>query len=174
LPNAETIRTVILTYPTTEEPVSADSAKLVVLLEEALADMLRLQAETEVVSAGKGMSRIATGGIQALRPTLAEGCAALCRRLVALGHPASTLPATPADSDRPTDAGAGAALNAYRPCFVRLGKALREARRLSDEATMAVLSQLIIRLEKHLWLFDLPLAERRAVDWSAVNLFSLC
>jgi hypothetical protein len=145
------------------------------LLEEALADLFRLQAEAEAVSgaADKGMSRIATGGVQALRPTLAEGCASISRRLEAMGHPGFGGIGDAAD---PTESApeAGVALNAYRPCFFRLGKALREARRVSDGETMTILSHLIVRLEKHLWLFDLPLSERRVVDWSSVNLFSLC
>lgn len=153
-----------------------ESRKLAILLEEALADLLRLQSEAETLcgAASQGMSRIATGGVQALRPTLAEGCAGISRRLAAMGY-AATVPEFHASEpiDVPARA-AGVTLNAYRPCFFRLGRALREARRVSDEPTMAILSHLIIRLEKHLWLFDLPLTERRAVDWSAVNLFSLC
>jgi hypothetical protein len=158
----------------TEELAPSGNATLASLLEEALADLLRLQAEAEVVSraADKGMSRIATGGAQALRPTLAEGCATISRRLESMGHPGFGRGDAAALAEFAPEA--GVALNAYRPCFSRLGKALREARRISDGETMTILSHLIVRLEKHLWLFDLPLSERRVVDWSAVNLFSLC
>jgi hypothetical protein len=155
------------------ESAPVGSAKLASLLEEALADLLRLQAEAEAVSGAddKGLSRIAADGVQALRPTLAEGCAAISRRLEVLGHPGSGRRGAGLTESAPE---AGVAVNAYRPCFFRLGKALREARRVSDGETMTVLSHLIVRLEKHLWLFDLPHSERRVVDWSAVNLFSLC
>jgi hypothetical protein len=50
----------------------------------------------------------------------------------------------------------------------------QEAGRISDEPTPATLSHLVIRLEMHLSLFDLPVNERRVLDWSAVNRFALC
>lgn len=166
----------ILTQPTIQGSPPVENRKLTGLLEEALVDLLRLQAEADAVcrAASQGMSRIATGGMQALRPTLEEGCAGISRRLAAMGGTVPAMDARPSESIEPIESPRDGALNAYRPCFFRLGRALREARRVSDEATMAIVSRLIVRLEKHLWLFDLPLAEWRAVDWSSVNLFSLC
>jgi len=148
------------------------------LLEEVLADLLRLQAEADVLGGARadGRYRIGQSRNAALRSTLAEGCAAVGRRLDALGCTSSAGPQTSGLRRPPFESPAGgeATLKAYRPCFDRLGRALREARRVADVPTMAVLSRLIVSLEKHLWLFDLPIQERRAEDWSAVNLFALC
>ncbi len=156
------------------ERAQPDEAKLAELLEEALADLMRLRAQADAICETRARgARAGTGGVQALRPTLADGCSAITRRLEGLGRPFAAT-RDPFAFPFEDSEGEGAALTAYRPCFNRLGKALREARRISDEHTMAILSHLIVRLEKHLWLFDLPLAERHVVDWSAVNLFSLC
>ena len=139
-------------------------------------DLLRLQAEAGLLDSTADDTRVrfGKGRIEALRSAVSDGCAELSRRLEALGgHPPAVEAAAPA-----VPPGAApepeAPLKAYGPCFERLGRALREARRVSDVKTMAVLRRLIVCLEKHLWLFNLPLQERRIQDWSAVNLFSLC
>jgi hypothetical protein len=167
----ESVLAVNVRMPIDAEPSQEEGAQMAVLLDEVFADLTRLRAQVE--GTGATPANGTRGGIQALQPTLAEGCAAISRRLEALGHPTdSSRPPFP--DPVPPAKGNAVALTAYRPCFSHLGRALREARRISDEQTMAILSCLVVRLEKHLWLSDLPLTERRVLDWSAVNLFSLC
>ncbi len=170
-PSLESVLAVNVRLPIQAEPSEDEGAQMAVLLGEVFADLARLRAQVE--GTGATPANGARGGLQALRPTLAEGSAAISRRLKALGHPIDSSREPFPDPMAPAKVN-GVALTAFRPCFRHLAKALREARRISDEQTMAILSCLIVRLEKHLWLFDLPLTERRVLDWSAVNLFSLC
>jgi hypothetical protein len=160
------------------EPTAAsrppDCAALAGLLGKVLSELIRLQADGALLprSIGRGPE---AARVEMLRSTLGSGSAGIRRRLEALGFPdavAEEAPPSPRSPQRPAG-GPDAALKAFRPCFDLLSVALRESRRISDPQTMAVLRNLILRLEAHLWLFDLPV-DRRIHDWGSVNLFSLC
>jgi hypothetical protein len=62
----------------------------------------------------------------------------------------------------------------YRGCCRRLCAALREARRVSDAATGAFLSDLALRLEKQLWLMDPRPGDSEVNCCRSVLLFLAC
>jgi hypothetical protein len=164
--------------PTPPRSISPEGAGLTALLEDALADLRLLQARTETLASTAGGTRARPGRlpIVALCSTLEQGCAGISSRMNALGlAPPPTLA-----SPRPGQIRGGSPLSphavtkACRSCFAHLCDALREARRISDTQTTALLIQFVLSLEKQLWLLDPPLQERGASDLRAFNIFSLC
>jgi hypothetical protein len=61
-----------------------------------------------------------------------------------------------------------------RACCRRLCRALRDALRVSDGSTGATLSELVLRLEKQLWLIDTPSHPRGIDACRSVSLFLAC
>lgn len=62
----------------------------------------------------------------------------------------------------------------YRGCCRRLCAALNEARRVPDEATSALLSDLALRLERQLWLMDRRPKNDEIEYGRVVSLFLAC
>jgi hypothetical protein len=105
---------------------------------------------------------------------LDEGRGRLQRRLEGLlgpgGHVEFSTDSNPAGaSDNPA-----AFMAEYRGCCRRLCKALNEARRISDAASCAMLSELVLRLEKQLWLMDTPERDPGTERYRSVSLFLTC
>ncbi len=168
----------MVSMPTPSRFLSSADEGLTELLGDALADLRRLQTRTEfiAITAGDARGRVRRPPIEALCSTLEQGCTEISTRMNALGH---APPATRATPRHGSTRGASplsphAVTKACRSCFRHLCGALREARRISDTQTAAVLIQLVLSLEKQLWLLGPPLRERGASDWRAVNLFSHC
>jgi hypothetical protein len=65
-------------------------------------------------------------------------------------------------------------LAAYRSCCRILCAAMREAMGLQDQASVLLLRDLILRLEKQLWVIDTPARNRGLDDRRAVALFLTC
>jgi hypothetical protein len=62
----------------------------------------------------------------------------------------------------------------YRACCRTLCTAMREAIRLQDQSSVLLLRDLILRLEKQLWVIDVPARNRGLDDSRAVALFLSC
>jgi DNA-binding ferritin-like protein len=62
----------------------------------------------------------------------------------------------------------------YRRCCRRLCRALGEARKVSDASTVAVLGEIILKLEKQLWLIDKPRHDPGTERYRSVSLFLTC
>jgi hypothetical protein len=105
---------------------------------------------------------------------LDEGRANLQRRLEGLLGPGGQVEFS-ADSN-PTGAmdNPAAFMAEYRGCCRRLCKALNEARRISDVSSCAMLSELVLRLEKQLWLMDTPEHDPGTERYRSVSLFLTC
>ena len=65
-------------------------------------------------------------------------------------------------------------IRSYRACSRRLCDAMKEAVRISDRESAAVLRILILRLEKQLWVIDSPSRSYGVHDSRAVALFLSC
>jgi hypothetical protein len=65
-------------------------------------------------------------------------------------------------------------LASYRSCCRILCAAMREAMGLHDQASALLLRDLILRLEKQLWVIDTPARNRGLDDNRAVALFLTC
>jgi len=65
-------------------------------------------------------------------------------------------------------------LASYRSCCRILCAAMREAMGLQDSASVLLLRDLILRLEKQLWMIDVPARNRGLDDSRAVALFLSC
>jgi DNA-binding ferritin-like protein len=65
-------------------------------------------------------------------------------------------------------------MGGYRDCCRSLCKALNESLRASDWATGALLSDLVLRLEKQLWLMDTSPHNRGVGSCRSVSLFLTC
>jgi hypothetical protein len=112
--------------------------------------------------------------MRALGDILGRGEAAIVRRIAELGG------ATPGDESSPGPVEpregfdlAGVMIE-YRGCCRRLCAALNEARRVSDEATSALLSDLALRLERQLWLMDKRPKNDEIEYGRVVSLFLAC
>jgi hypothetical protein len=62
----------------------------------------------------------------------------------------------------------------YRASCRMLCEALNEARRASQAPAGAMLSDIILRLEKQLWIMDSPKQTRRTDQYRSVSLFLAC
>lgn len=62
----------------------------------------------------------------------------------------------------------------YRACCRLLCSALRESRRISSSPTVAMLSDLVLRLEKQLWVMDSPKHDPGSEPYRTVSLFLTC
>jgi len=165
--------------PPLPDGLSHAGGELAAFLEEAFADLRRLQTDAEclIVVAGNARAAPVARGIEVLYCVLEQGCEGISSRMADLGFHSPADPGPPIRSGRAGGAApddAGAILADYRSCFSRLRDALREARRISDAQTTALLTHLAIRLEKQLWLLGIPLHRLDVGDWRSVNLFSTC
>ena len=120
---------------------------------------------------GNGFS---PGQLETLCRSLDEGRGRVHRRL--LGIAGEAVRPEPAAAQNPSGNTRDPLvfLADYRACCRRLCKALSEALRISDAATGAVLSALVLRLEKQLWLMDTPRHNVGAEPYRSISLFLTC
>jgi hypothetical protein len=110
--------------------------------------------------------------LRSLCSMLAEGSVELARRAKSLGF-ADELPPRPG-SRGTLHVNPVTLLAAYRGSCRRLCAAMKEAIRISDGVSVAMLRELILRLERQLWVIDAPSRTFGIEDSRAVALFLAC
>jgi hypothetical protein len=149
---------------------------LVDLLAKAEAALALLRERTrQLVSLGNSAPHgFSPGQLETLCTILDEGRSRVHRRLVDfVGECDQAGPS--ADSHSPVNIENPLMfLGDYRACCRRLCKAMKEALRISDATTGAVLSDLMLRLEKQLWLMDTPRLSSGTEPYRSISLFLTC
>jgi hypothetical protein len=157
--------------------VSSSAARLVRSLRQVGTDLRMLEIRARRAEGSGELSRLdfCPKQIGRLRLILSEGRTAVVRRAGELGEALSEHNAGEgADVSPSIEAGDPTAfLAAYRACCRRVCGALREAIDNRDSLTGAMLSGLVLKLEKQLWLIDTA-RNRGADDWRSVSLFLAC
>jgi hypothetical protein len=113
--------------------------------------------------------------MRALGEILGRGRSEIARKIAGLGgagNPGDESTANPGRAREEFDL-AGFMVE-YRGCCRRLCAALNEARRVSDDATSALLSDLALRLERQLWLMDRRPKNDEIEYGRVVSLFLAC
>ena len=157
---------------------AARAGGLVALLREAQGALMTLRTLTDRECRSSNLRAIGfrENELRFLCAVLADGSFVLHRRAIALGA-AFEAEAAPARGE--TDSGNAeveplALIGAYRKCCRRLCDAIKEAVRISDPESISMLRELILRLEKQLWVIDLPSRNCGVGDSRAVALFLSC
>lgn len=166
---------------------------LVALLEETLRALAHLHAVAARLrptdgGAASGFPAFSLVELDRLRTVTRQGGAGITRRLKELlgdSKPAGYLAelwregvARP-DADAEGTAPGGSAarsrslLSAYRSACRSLGASIQDARRSADGATTVMLSGLLQRLEKQLWLLDSS-PQRGRIGLPTINFFLSC
>jgi hypothetical protein len=167
---------------------------LVAFLEETLQALAHLHATAARLRptdgcAASGFPAFSLVELDRLRILTRQGGAGVTRRLKELvgdrkpaGHLAELWRegvARPPDTDlaaaelSAAEARSRSLLSAYRAACRALGASIRESRRSADGATTVMLSGLLQRLEKQLWLLDSSPARGR-IGLPTINLFLSC
>jgi hypothetical protein len=144
------------------------------LLLQAHRSLLELRALAEQVCESERFESLEFRGdeLRSLCSMLTEGSILLARRARALGFEDELSPA-PGGSFSPV-IGPETLLASYRACCRRLCGAMKEAIRISDSSSVALLRDLILRLEKQLWVIDAPSRTFGVDDSRAIALFLSC
>jgi hypothetical protein len=129
--------------------------------------MERVQASPELSGLGFNPRQVAK-----LCAILDQGRGSILRRIADSGD-AVTAEKQEAGLSQPADDPANF-LPGYRAGCRRLCRALRDALRVSDGSAGATLSELVLRLEKQLWLIDTPSHYRGIDACRSVSLFLTC
>lgn len=161
-----------------------NAVQLTELLEDAAQSLVRLHAVADRVRrtapwAPRGLLPFSANALDRLCSLVREGHDATIRRLTelsadsdakALASDTDSSSDTPAQRAAPTDP--QSLIAAYRDTARALGASIVQAQRLSDARSAAVLSALLHRLEKQLWLLDSE--SRPRVGLPTINLFLSC
>src|SRR5665213_2728980 len=136
-------------------------------------DELRGLAETFAEAGNHDVLEFRPRELRALGELATNGSISLKRRAAQL-NPARRFSAKGPTHDHPGGADELepiTLIRSYRACSRRLCDAMKEAIRVSDGESAAVLRTLILRLEKQLWVIDSPSRAYGVHDSRAVALF---
>ena len=144
------------------------------LLLQAHRSLLELRSLTETICESDRFEDLEfrADELHSLCSMLAEGAVLLEGRARILGF-ADGLSGSPGSSFHP-HVNPETLLGAYRGCCRRLCAAMKEAIRIADGTSVALLRELILRLEKQLWVIDAPSRTFGVEDSRAVSLFRSC
>ena len=149
------------------------AAELMVMLEDAADELLRLQECAAGIAAAPETTVFCPQQLRVLRDVLDGGREAIGARMEILGghRPATNLSAGQRAQRKIRSR---ALMRAYGKCSHQLCRVQQEARRISDGTTAAMLSDLILRMEKQLWLLDAQSQQRAPATRRVVSFFFSC
>jgi hypothetical protein len=155
-------------------PVSNDA--LVYLLVHAGSSLAHLRERAAKVMTVDGplVLGFCPRQMKTLCDILDEGQARIQRRLAGLVGPGAALEATEDSDIRGKSEDPISFMAEYRACCRRLCKGLNESLRISDAPSGAMLSELVLRLEKQLWLMDSPKHDPGSDRYRSVSIFLTC
>jgi hypothetical protein len=165
----------MVSAPPPSRRAQATEDNRVALLRQVAASLgnLELRASGASLATETGALGFCPRQMRALGEILGRARQRIAARIAQLGGAGSRdplgAPARPGDVADPV-----AFMIEYRDCCRRLCRALNEALRAEDPATGAMLSELVMRLEKHLWLMDTSTHDRGAASCRSVSLLLTC
>jgi hypothetical protein len=164
------------TQPVEDETPGATD-RLIQLLRQADASIGHLRERTLTVAALEDPVSLGFCPRQmaSLRGILDHGRGRIQRRLAVFKAPGTPGDEPAPESSAPGDIADPAAFMAeYRTCCHILCRSLNEALRISHAPASALLSDFVLRLEKQLWLMDVPKHDPEADRYRSASLFLTC
>jgi len=154
------------------------AAELTAMLEDASEELLRLRECTASLAESPESTVFCPRQLQSLRSELDRGRGLIAARMAALGgsrsEGAAAAIGTAAKKAEPRKVRARTLMRTYGKCSHQLCRVVQEARRISDSTTAAMLSDLILRMEKQLWLLDAPSQQREPASRRVVAFYFSC
>ncbi len=152
------------------------AAELMVMLEDAADELLRLQECAAGIAEAPETTVFCPEQLRKLRDVLERGREAIAARMVILGGPRPGLRPASLSADRRDrrKIRPRALMRTYGKCSHQLCRVVQEARRISDATTAAMLSELILQMEKQLWLLDAPSQQHAPATRRVVSFFFSC
>jgi hypothetical protein len=167
-----------MSTPTLEKNASRDGLKIADCLVKASEALAELNARTENIDNSGNLEILGFSRqhLKTLRDLLTRGTRVVDRRIAELegGANARLMPTHRLDSSRNAIMEPIKFFASYRACCRALCSAMKVAMAGCDSATVLMLRDIVLRLEKELWMIDAPERNRGVDDSRAVALFLSC